>query len=159
MVFYSSMSDNKFPQISRTLLNILADINNAVFWMVSTGPVIPKPSCPCISPLVTVPRASITIGINVTFMFHRFFFFQFLSKVQVLIPSLLCGPLGLKSSQSCKFSFFVDYYYVCLAIRLYLKSLCVSGQILGCLYAICSDAQSSISGIIPSGSPRSPSLT
>ena len=34
---------------------------------------ISKSSCPFNNPLVTVPRASITIGINVTFMFHSFF--------------------------------------------------------------------------------------
>ena len=37
----------------------------------------------CISPLVIVTRVSITIGITVTFMFHRFF--QFPCKVKVLI--------------------------------------------------------------------------
>ena len=42
-----------------------------------------KSSNPCINPLVIVPRPPITIGITVTFMFHRFF--QFPTKVQVLI--------------------------------------------------------------------------
>ena len=36
VVFYWSLSDSKSPQISRTLLNILAILNNAVVWMVST---------------------------------------------------------------------------------------------------------------------------
>ena len=35
------------------------------------------------NPLVTIPNAPITIGIIVTFMFHSFF--QFPSKVEVLI--------------------------------------------------------------------------
>ena len=30
MVFYKSLSDSKFPQVSRTLLSILVDLNNAV---------------------------------------------------------------------------------------------------------------------------------
>ena len=37
MVFHSSLGD-KTPQVSRTLLSILAVINNAVVWMVSTRP-------------------------------------------------------------------------------------------------------------------------
>ena len=34
MVFHWSLSDNKSPQVSRTLLNILTDLNNAVVWVV-----------------------------------------------------------------------------------------------------------------------------
>ena len=51
--------------------------------MVSTCPLISKCSSLCTNPLVTVPSALITIGITVTFMFHSFF--QFSSKVLVLI--------------------------------------------------------------------------
>ena len=35
MVFYWSLSDSKYPQISRTQHSILADLKNAVVWMVS----------------------------------------------------------------------------------------------------------------------------
>ena len=38
MVFHWSLSDSKSPQVSRTLLSILAVLNNAVVWMVSTRP-------------------------------------------------------------------------------------------------------------------------
>ena len=38
MVFHWSLSDSKFPQVSRTILSILAVLNNAVIWMVSTRP-------------------------------------------------------------------------------------------------------------------------
>ena len=41
--------------------------------MVSTRPVISKSFSPCVNPSVTVPRAPITIGIIVTFMFHIFY--------------------------------------------------------------------------------------
>ena len=58
---------------SRTLLSILADLNNAVVWMVSTHLLISKSSCPCTQPLVIVPSAQITNGITVTFMFLSFF--------------------------------------------------------------------------------------
>ena len=70
MVFHWSLSDSKSPQISRTLLSILAVLNNAVFWMVSLSCQLPSPFN---NPLVTVPKAPITIGIIVTFMFHSFF--------------------------------------------------------------------------------------
>ena len=73
MVFHWSLSDSKSPQVSRTLLSILAVLNNAVVWMVSTRPPTSKPSSPFSNPLVTVPNAPITIGIIVTFMFHSFF--------------------------------------------------------------------------------------
>ena len=82
MVFHWSLSHSKSPQVSRTFLSFLADLNNAVVLIVFTCTPISKSHSPCINPLVTVPRTPITIGI-VTFMFHSFF--QFSSTVQVLI--------------------------------------------------------------------------
>ena len=73
MVFHWSLSDSKSPRVSRTLLSILAVLNNAVVWMVSTRPPSSKSSSPFSNPLVTVPNAPITIGIIVTYMFHSFF--------------------------------------------------------------------------------------
>ena len=73
MVFHLSLSDGKSPQVSRTLLSILADLNNVVVWMASTRPLISKFSNPCTNPLVTVQSAQITTGITVTFMFNSFF--------------------------------------------------------------------------------------
>ena len=93
MVFHWSLSDSKSPQVSRTLLSILAVLNNAVVWMVSTRPPNSKSSSPFSNPLVTVSNAPITIGIIVTCMF-----FQFSSKVEVFI--LL-------------FTFFLFYPVVC----------------------------------------------
>ena len=72
MVFHWSLSDSKSPQVSRTLLSILAVLNNAVFLMVSTHPLISKSSSPFNNPLVTVAKAPITIGIIVTSMFDSF---------------------------------------------------------------------------------------
>ena len=66
MVFHWSLSDSKSPQVSRTLLGILAVFNNVIVWMVSTCPPTPKSSSPFSNPLVTVPKAPITIGIIVT---------------------------------------------------------------------------------------------
>ena len=80
MAFYWSFSGNKSPRVSRTLLGILANLNN-----VSTRPLISKCPCPCTNPLVTVPRAPTRIGIIVTFMFHSlFFFFNYLARSRYL---------------------------------------------------------------------------
>ena len=72
MVFPWSLSDSKFPQVSGTLLSILAVFNNSVVWMVSASPPTSMSSSPFSNPLVTVPNAPITIGIIVTSMFHSF---------------------------------------------------------------------------------------
>ena len=71
MVFHCSLSDSKYPQVSKTLLSILAVLNNTVVWLVSTLPPTFKSSSPFSNPLVTVPNAP--IGIMVTCMFHSFF--------------------------------------------------------------------------------------
>ena len=73
MVFHWSLSDSKSPQVSRTRLSILAVLSNAVVWIVSTRPPTSKSSSPFNNPLVIVPKAPITIGTIVTFMFHSFF--------------------------------------------------------------------------------------
>ena len=73
MVFHCSLSDSKFPQISRTLLSILVVLNNAVVWIVSTRPPTSNSSSPFNNPLITEPKAPITIGIIVTCMCHSFF--------------------------------------------------------------------------------------
>ena len=64
---------NQTNQVTRTLLSIPAELINASVWMFFTRAVIFKSSSLCTNALVTVPRASITIGIIVTFMFHSFF--------------------------------------------------------------------------------------
>ena len=73
MVFTWIRSDNKSPQVSRTLLSILAVLNNAVVWMVSTRLPTSKSSSLFSNPLDTVPNAPITICVIVTCMFHSFF--------------------------------------------------------------------------------------
>ena len=85
LIFHWRLGDCESPQFSRPLLTILAVFNNPVLWMVSTRPPISNFYSSFNNPLVTVPKASLTIGQIVTFMFHSFFFFQFLSKVKLLI--------------------------------------------------------------------------
>ena len=125
-----SLSDRKSPQVLRTLLSILTNLNNAIVWMVSTRPVISKSSRPCTNPFMTVLITLIIIGIIVTFMFHSFY--NTLARSWYLFlfsPSLIsfCGPPIQQSPQFCKFSFFfVDYYKIWssgrdLVISLYLE--------------------------------------
>ena len=73
MVFHWSLSDSKSPQVSRTRLKILTVLSNVVVWIVSTRPPTSKSSGPFNNPLVIVPKAPITIGTIVTFMFHSLF--------------------------------------------------------------------------------------
>ena len=73
MVFHWRLSDSRSPQVSSTLLSILAVFNNAIVWMVSTQPPTSKSSRLFHNPLVIVPKAPITIGIIITFIFQSFF--------------------------------------------------------------------------------------
>ena len=73
MVFHWSLSERKSSQVSRTRLRILAVLSNAVIWIVSSRPPTSKSSMPFNNPLDIVPKAPITIGTIVTFMFHSFF--------------------------------------------------------------------------------------
>ena len=83
MVFHWSLGDSKSPQISRTLLSILADLNNAIVWMVFTCPLISKSSSLWINPFVTVLNALITI-VSPSLSCSTVFF-QFFSKVKIFI--------------------------------------------------------------------------
>ena len=40
MVFHWCLSNIMFPQVSKSRLSSLADMNNAVFWMISISPLI-----------------------------------------------------------------------------------------------------------------------
>ena len=73
MVFPLSFSDSKSPQVSRTLLSILAVLSNAVIWRVSPHQPTSKSPRPFNKHLVMLPKAPFTIGTIVTFMFHSIF--------------------------------------------------------------------------------------
>ena len=68
-----SLCDSKSPQVSRTLLGILAVLNNTVDWMITTRPPTSNSSSPFNNPLVTVPKAPITNDLVVIFMSLSFF--------------------------------------------------------------------------------------
>ena len=117
--FHSATSDGlsleiELQQVSRTLLSILAVFNNAVFWMVSTRPPTYKSYRPFNNPLVTVSKAPITIGIIVTFMFHSFF--QFYSKVKVLISLFTFFQFYSVVSRGSKVNNFADFLFFLIII-------------------------------------------
>ena len=114
MVFHWSLSDSKSPQVSRTLLSILAVFNNAVVWMVSTRSLTSKSSRPFNNPLVTVPKAPIAIGIIVTILFH--IFFQFSSKVKVLISLIIFFQCYSVVCRDSKVDNFADFLFLLLII-------------------------------------------
>ena len=123
MVFHWRLSDSKSSQVSRTLLSILDVFNNAVVWMVSTRSPTSKSSRSFNNPLVTVPKAPITIDIIVTFMFHSFFNSlarsRYLSLFSHSFSFILWSAGTAKSTilQIFFFSFFVDYYKICSSGR------------------------------------------
>ena len=67
MVFHWSLNDNKYFQVSKTLLGIQADLNDIIVGVISVGPLIS-------SSLRTFPSAPNLIDVIVTFMFHNLFF-------------------------------------------------------------------------------------
>ena len=108
MVFHWSLDDNKSPQVSRTLLSILADLNNILVWMVSTCPLISNFSSLRINPLLTVPSTLITIDITVTFMLHRFLALKQSPGIYLsfcFFSVLLCGQPGRQCPLFGRFSF------------------------------------------------------
>ena len=114
MVFQWRWSDSKSPQVSRTLLSILSVFNNALVWMVSTRLPTSKSSRPFNNPLVTVPKAPITIGIIVTFMFHSFFNSLARSRYLSLFShtfSFILWSAGKAKSIILQIFFFFFYYY------------------------------------------------
>ena len=77
MSFQWSLEDSNSPQVSRTLLSILANFHNALIEIVSILPLISNCSNPFFKPLETVLSTSTTIDITVTHMFRNCFFFCF----------------------------------------------------------------------------------
>ena len=108
--FHWSLIDGETPQVSWNLLSILAVFNNVVVWKVSTRPPTSKSTSPFDNPLVTVPKAPITIGIIVTFIFYSFF--NFLARSRYLyfyfhfFTVLFCGQPEQQSRQFCMFASF-----------------------------------------------------
>ena len=139
--------------------------------MVSTHLIVSR-SCPFTNPTVTVPRAPITIDINVTFMLHNFF--QFPSRVLVIILLFVFFQFHSVVSRNSKVHNLASSHFLfCwllpglvvwprlgdLFVSQNPRGFCTShspGQILGCAYTICSYRQTSIFCTIPNGTPCPP---
>ena len=93
MVFHWSLSDSKSPQVSRTLLGILA-VLSIVVWMVSIYPPASKSSSPFDNPLV-INRDRYN---GVTFMFHHFFKSLAISFISLSFGSILWSTGTTKST-------------------------------------------------------------
>ena len=151
MVFHGSLSDSKSPQVFRTLLSILAVLNNVEVWMVSTHPPTSNSSSSFSNPLVTVPNAPITIGIIVTCMFHSFFNAlersRYLSFFSHSFSFILWSATTAKST--ILHILFFCWLLLGLVFRPRLGNPCVCqspigvyvchflGQVLDCAYTIC----------------------
>ena len=72
VVFHQSLSDNTSPQVSRTLLSILGNLNNAEIWMVSILPLIFNSFSLFSEYLVTILSAPTITSITITLMFTVF---------------------------------------------------------------------------------------
>ena len=110
MVFHGSLNEIKSPQVYKTLLSILADLNDAVVWMISVRPQISNSSIPVTKRLGIIPSAKIKTGITINFMFHTFFLFS--GKVQVLVTLFVFFDFTLWSGRLAmsvirQFHFFV----------------------------------------------------
>ena len=167
MVFHWSLSDSKSPQVSRTLLSILAVFHDAVVWMVSTCSPTSNSSRPFNNPLVTVPKAPITIGTIVTLMFHSFFnslaSSRYLSFFSHSFSFILWSAWTAKSTILQILFFFFCWLLLVLVFWSRLGDPCVCqspigvyvchflGQVLGCAHTICSYGQIQISCTFPCG--------
>ena len=152
MVFHWSLSDSKSPQVSRTRLRILAVLNNAVVWIVSTRQPISKSFRLFNNPLVIVPNAPITIGTIVTFTFHCFL--NSLARSRHLSFFSLSFRFILWSTGTAESTILQIPFFFCLLLRglvfwpgLDDPFVCQSpigvyachflGQVSGCAYTIC----------------------
>ena len=111
------------------LFSVFWPLSEMVIWIVSTRPPTSKSSRPFNNPLVIEPKAPITIGTIVTFMFHSFFnslarlkylsffshFFSFIlwsaGTAKSTILQILCFFFLFFFFCFC-FFFVVDYYKV-----------------------------------------------
>ena len=107
MAFHWSLNDSKFPQVSWTLLSILAELNSVV-WMVSARPPISNSSSPLTNLWEFVPSVEITIAITVTLMFHSLFSSLARSKYLFLFSFSLI---------------FTQLFIFTFLVRLFLKSI------------------------------------
>ena len=99
------------PQVSRTLLSILADHNNSIVWMVSICLLIFMFSYPFSNLQGIVPIASVTIGIIVTDMSYSILVLRQGLDIYLFLLILFGGLPGQQSALFGSFSFVVVVVY------------------------------------------------
>ena len=169
MVSHWSLRDSKSPKVSRTLLSILAVLNNVVVWMVSTRLSTSNSSSSFSNPLVMVPKAPITFGIIATYMFHSFFNSLTRSRNLSFFShsfSFILWSAGTAKSTILQVPFFWLIIIMSGLLAEISWSVCMSkahrslcyflGQVLGCAYTIYLYGKISISCTSPCGSPCRP---
>ena len=111
MVFHKSLSDSKSPQISRTLLSILADLNNAVIWIVLILPQISNSAILFSKSLRANSSAPTKTDITVIFLFLSFFSSQARSKYLFILSLsfiFILWSAWTRKSIDDKFIFFLE---------------------------------------------------
>ena len=76
MVFHWSLSDSKSPQVSRTLLSILAVLSNNFIWIVTTHPPTSNSSRPFNNPLVIVPKHQSQL-VQSSFSYYHYYYYYY----------------------------------------------------------------------------------
>ena len=127
MVFLWILSCNKSPQVSRTLLSILADLNNAVDCMFSTCPIVSKFLSSFYQSFGDCTKSIIYNWYHRQLHVPKFFVYS-LARSKTLSFFSLSFNFTLWASKSAimQIIFFVDYYKICTSgrdyvIRLYLR--------------------------------------
>ena len=95
VVFHRNLSDDNFPQISKTFLRILTYFSIPVVWMVSILFFISSLPSLISTFLEIVPSSLTAIRITITFMLYKFFFnylasSRYFYSSSVLLFSLNC---------------------------------------------------------------------
>ena len=85
--FFLHLSGTKSPQISRTLLSILAEFSRAVVHMIAILPLISRSTIPLYQTFEDRFKAHQIIGITVIVIFYSFF--QSSDKIQVFVYSFV----------------------------------------------------------------------
>ena len=133
LVFHWKLSDSKSPQVSRTLLSILVDLNSTVIWIVSILPLISNSSSYLFKPIL--------IDITVSLIFHSFLNSLDRSKylnrfsLSFILSAWSSGTSRSTWQQGLFFSLissrsglldYYHYYYICLSVCLlsHLGHLC-----------------------------------
>ena len=106
MVFHWGLSDSKSPQVSSTLLSLLAVLNNAADWMVSSRLVISKSSSPFINPLV-----SPSLSCSIVFFLSPLARSRYLSLFSLSLRFSMCSAGRAQSSIR---QVLIYYYYYSL---------------------------------------------